>query len=356
MTPISICVIAKNEEKYMDGFLSSIQKCMRKYPHEIVIVDTGSSDRTVEIAKAYTDKVYHFTWIGDFSAARNYSLQCASFNWVLVLDCDEYLTEVRTECFQQMMQQYPRAAGSIKLLNHCWTNGQDRIVTCEVPRFFSRKKFHYEDSIHEQLCTLDGQAYDTISLPVTAEHFGYSGSREKLEEKARRNNELLFQALEKTPDDPYLYFQIGQTYNLINDAENACRYFEKALEYDINPELEYAHQLIQAYGYALLDLHRYEDALQFEGIYDTFGVTPEFSCLMGLIYLHNKQYINAMKEFLMATSYETADVDGANTYTPLYNMGYINELLGNREAAIQLYKSCGNFGPALEHLKNLEEK
>ncbi|MBE5884356.1 MAG: glycosyltransferase [Lachnospiraceae bacterium] len=354
MTPISICVIAKNEEKHMDNFLSAIKKHMRNYPHEVVIVDTGSTDRTVDIARKYTSKVFHFEWINDFSAARNYSIECASFNWILVLDCDEYPVNIRTECFDQMIKQYPRSVGSIQLLNHCWTNGQDRILNGEVPRFFSKKRFHYEDIIHEQLCSIDRQPYDIITLPITVEHFGYSGSAEALQAKAQRNNELLFKALEVTPDDPYLYFQIGQSYNLINDAENACIYFEKALSYDINPEYEYAHQLIQAYGYVLLDLHRYEDALHLESVYDAFGVTPEFSCLMGLIYLNNKQFIPAMREFLKATTYQTAEVDGANTYTPLYNMGYINELLGNKEAAIQLYESCGNHAPALRRLANLK--
>ena len=77
-TPISICIIAKNEEKHMEAFLSSIQKHMKDYPHEIVVADTGSTDRTASIARKYTDKVFSFAWINDFSAARNFSIGCAS--------------------------------------------------------------------------------------------------------------------------------------------------------------------------------------------------------------------------------------------------------------------------------------
>ena len=74
----------------MEVFLSSIQKHMGKYPYEIILIDTGSTDRTVSIAQKYTDKIFSFEWVQDFSAARNYSLGCASNDWILVLDCDEY--------------------------------------------------------------------------------------------------------------------------------------------------------------------------------------------------------------------------------------------------------------------------
>lgn len=354
MVPISICIIAKDEEKHMEAFLSSIKKHMGKYPYELVIVDTGSTDQTVEIAKRYTNKVFHFKWINDFSAARNYSLQCASYNWILVLDCDEYVVNIKTECFEQMMAQYPKGVGLITRKNHCWSNGSDRIFTDDVNRFFNKKYYHYEDIIHEQLCAYDSQSYQLVNIPITVEHFGYSGTLEDLHEKAQRNNDLLFLMLEQTPDDPYLYFQIGQSYNLVGDAQKACYYYGKGLEFDINPELEYAQLMVIAYGYALLDLERFEEALTFETIYEAYATSAEFVCLMGLIYLKNRLYLKAMTEFLKATTFKTVDVEGANTFTPLYNMGYINELLGNKDAAITLYENCGSFQPALNRLKVLK--
>ena len=138
MTPISICVIAKNEEVHMEAFLSSIKRHMKKYPYELVIIDTGSTDKTIEVAHHYTNKVYQFEWVNDFSAARNYSLQCATFNWVLVLDCDEYLLDIKTDCFQQMITKYPKGVGLITRKNHCWSNGTDRIFTDSVNRFFNK--------------------------------------------------------------------------------------------------------------------------------------------------------------------------------------------------------------------------
>ena len=88
--PISVCIIAKNEEKH-------IGQCLRHllpYGMEIVVVDTGSTDETAAIARKYTDKVFGFEWINDFSAARNFAVSQASNNWILVVDCDEYVKEL----------------------------------------------------------------------------------------------------------------------------------------------------------------------------------------------------------------------------------------------------------------------
>ncbi len=354
MIPISICVIAKNEEKHMERFLSSIKNHFKNYPYELIIVDTGSTDHTVEICEKYVTKVYHFKWINDFSAARNYSLQCASCNWILVLDCDEYISSLDTSCFSQMISMHPNAVGLITRKNHCHSNNQaDKIYTDETNRFFNKNHYHYEDIIHEQLCANNGLPYEMLSLPICVDHFGYASSSDELQKKAERNNNLLFKMLENDPSDPYIYFQIGQSFNLIDDAEKAAYYYKKGLELSPDPHLEYVQLMVNAYGYALLDLGRTEEALSLENLYDQFSDTAEFVCLMGLIYLRNNLPIKAMKEFLKATTFKSCSVEGANTYTPLYNMGYINELLGNTKAAIQLYKNCGDFPPALDHLKNL---
>ena len=90
MTPISICVIAKNEEKHMERFLSSIKKYMGDYPHEIVVTDTGSTDKTISIAQKYTDKIFHFEWINDY---RMKGLNDSSFFGLDISDsplCDHF--------------------------------------------------------------------------------------------------------------------------------------------------------------------------------------------------------------------------------------------------------------------------
>ena len=90
MIPISVCVIAKNEEK-------NIEKCLAPlvpYNFEIILVDTGSTDRTKEIARKYTDQIYDFEWVNDFSAARNFSLKIPAVS----VCCFVTVTTIATVC------------------------------------------------------------------------------------------------------------------------------------------------------------------------------------------------------------------------------------------------------------------
>ena len=87
MITISLCMIVKNEEKILDRCLSGLADLM----DEIIVVDTGSTDRTKEIAAKYTDKIYDFKWINDFSAARNYAFSKATRDYIYSADADEVL-------------------------------------------------------------------------------------------------------------------------------------------------------------------------------------------------------------------------------------------------------------------------
>ena len=86
---LSIGMIVKNEEKYLDRCLAAIKPILDSIDSELIIADTGSTDSTVEIAKKYTDNVFHFEWINDFAAARNSTLDRAKGEWYMFLDADE---------------------------------------------------------------------------------------------------------------------------------------------------------------------------------------------------------------------------------------------------------------------------
>ena len=351
MIPISICIIAKNEQ-------SNIEECLkplRQYDWEIIVVDTGSTDHTKEIAGKYADKVLDFVWCDDFSAARNYSIEQASHDTILVIDSDEYLMEIDTEAILHLAGQNPTSVGLLFRKNHYQMNGTDSVYVDLVERLFSRKYYHYEGIIHEQVRLRDVKrySYDSYQIPLILDHSGYTGSEDILREKALRNISLLEKDLVAHPDNPYTYFQIGQSYNMIHDDENACLYYGKGLSYDVNPAEEYVQMMVIGYGYALLHLGRVEEALGLSGVYDAFAVSADFLDLMGLIYLRNGQYMNALLEFVKALSCENSHVVGANSFIPSYNIGLINEMMGNRDAALMHYRKCGDFPMALEKIREL---
>lgn len=351
MLPISVCIIAKNEEQNIESCL----KPLCAYEWEIIVVDTGSTDRTKEIAARYADKIFNYVWNQDFSAARNFAIECASYDHILFIDSDEYLMEIDIEAILSFIESQPAAIGLLSRQNHYQMNGTDSVYVDLVERLFSRKYYYYEGIIHEQVVLRepDKHTYETYQIPLILNHSGYVGSDENLRKKAQRNIDLLEKDLEKHPDNPYTYFQIGQAYNMIHDDENACLFYDKGLSYDVDPEAEYVQMMVIGYGYALLHLNRAEEALGLSCVYDTFAGSADFLTLMGLIYLRNEQYVKAMLQFVKALSCDNAHVVGANSFIPSYNLGLINEMMGEKEMALAYYRKCGDFPMAMEKVKEL---
>lgn len=354
--PISICMIAKNEEKHIEKCLAAIRShATGGVEPEIVVVDTGSTDRTKEIAGRYADQVSDFVWVNDFSAARNFAVSLASHDHILSLDCDEILMQLDFDRLSVLMEQHPEAVGRIAIDNHYFSNQTDTVYRDRLGRFFHRGFFHFDAPIHEQVVHKQtGSHYESYDAPILVDHVGYLGSIESLRPKVERNNTLLFRELEKDKANPYLYFQIGQSYNMIYDYENSYRYYKEALNYDVNPEEEWVQMMIIAYANALLHTGREADALQLEAVYDAFATTADFLCMMGRIYLANNQYVKAMMEFVKAIHCPVARENGTNSFIPTYNIGLINEMMGDVTTALTHYRNCGDFPMALDKIKELE--
>ncbi len=356
MLPISVCIIAKNEEKY-------ISECLHRlslYDWEIVVVDTGSTDKTIEIAKQYTPHVYHFTWINDFSAARNYAVSMAKNDYILMVDCDEYLEgDADTHKFLSELPDKITSAqiGTVNLFNITEASSQEPvnassgIIQEQIARFFHRKYIHYSGVIHEQLTAINHPETPLtfVPLPLTFKHVGYSTMDIK-RVKAARNISMLKNELAKNSCNPYILFQLGQSYFGLNHYQEALPYFEKALALDVNEQENYVQTLVESYGYCLLSLKQYSRALELEGIYSIFSGHADFVFLMGLIYMNNALFDNAIKEFLKATTISSYSVEGVNSYKAFYNIGVIYECMGNKQRAIDYYKKCGYYSPALERI------
>lgn len=235
---ISICMIMKNEEKVLQECLERLSKL----PYELVLVDTGSTDSTKEIASHYTDNVFDYEWTGDFSAARNFSIMKASQPYILVVDCDEWLEEADVEVLEARLKRFPHSVGRIVRTNSYTRDGEVRKMRETVGRLFAKEEYHYEGRIHEQIvpykCNSGDEAIPSYEVPLRFTHCGYEGDLETRRKKTERNIELLKKDLEEQ-EHPYTLFQLGKSYYMQEDYARAEECFDKALWYDLNPDMLY---------------------------------------------------------------------------------------------------------------------
>lgn len=350
MIPISLCIITKNEAP-------KLQKCLeavKNLPLEIIVVDTGSTDKSVDVAHEFTDHVYHFDWISDFAAARNFSISKASNDWILVLDTDEYVTSVDMEEIYRLIDENP---GGVGRLTRTSPGIIDDITIDEVERLFDRRLYMYKRPIHEQVLPIDEEhtPFSSFSIPLSVDHDGYFSSREEMNKKAQRNLDILL-ASEKDYPDSYTYFQIGQSYFIMGNHKLACAYFEKGLNFDLAPESEFVQLMVVNYGYALLNEDRGKDALTFfEQIYPCFDFLADFVLVMGVIYLRNKYYMKAALQFIKATTTTNFFTLGTNSFIAYYHLGAVYEMIGKPDMALDFYRQCGDYKKAVERIKILTE-
>lgn len=122
---------------------------------------------------------------------------------------------------------------------------------------------------------------------------------------------------------------------------------------DVDPSLDYVQTMVESYGYTLLDLNRALDALNLLGVYKDFSRRADFVFLMGLIYMNNGLFNEAVNEFQKATTMEEFAIDGVNSYKANYNIGVIYECAGYPQKARAAYLKCGDYAPAKVRLRSL---
>lgn len=339
--PVSVCIIAKNEERYIENCL----KHLLMSGMEIVVVDTGSTDRTREIAMKYTDQVYDFEWINDFAAARNFAASKAHNNWILVLDCDEYIQNLDEKALRICMQQHIRHVGMLELHNmKTLENGEKTYHVDQVPRFYNRNFFEYRFRIHEQITpknqtNLSQVRLLTYSLPCFAEHHGYDISPEEMQIKQQRNLELLKSSIGETPFDDYLYFQMGQSYFVLEDYETAVLCYEKCLELNDTFEKGFMKLAVLSYARALEQLERFEEERNLLLSHEDKIQTAEFFYTLGCTYQNLGNSLKALLTLVKVTQMPDFDTLGENAYDTYVRIMRLHAMMGNQDGVTH-FKEC----------------
>jgi hypothetical protein len=347
---LSVCIITKNEAEKLEKCLKSL----KSYDVEIVVADTGSVDATDSVIKKYADVSGSFEWCDDFSKARNYSIGLANNDWILVLDSDEWIEKMDFEGLGKLVGEHPQMAGRLERINR-YDGADGRQAGHErICRLFDRRFYEYRGRIHEQVIRKSNEKAEYRNIPLQIGHSGYEGSAEEKRQKAQRNIKLLKLDLEENGEDPYTFYQLGKSCYMCQKYDEAAEYFEQGLGFDLDPKLEYVQDMVETYAYTLLQLKRYGEMMFLKNIYDEFAVSADYIFLMGLAYMNNEMFEEAVREFEKAAACSFSKVEGCNSYKAYYNAGVIRECLGEYEKARQYYEKCGKYEPALKALERLK--
>jgi len=225
---LSLCMIVKNEEKNLGSCLDSIKDIV----DEMIILDTGSSDNTVQIAKSFGAEIHNFEWCNDFSAARNESIKFARGKWILWMDADEQFDNKSKEELNSILKlsQHPMGV-NITIRN---LSSKNESYGTAFRLFSNHCNIHFKNIIHEQVSySLKEMSAKIIDSNITIDHYGYDEDQYDQEEKRRRNLPLLLSMADKNPNDFFPQFLLGQHCSGDTNAqEKAIYHLEKFLKMD----------------------------------------------------------------------------------------------------------------------------
>ena len=352
---ITLCMIVRNEEDVLSSCLASAAPLVE----EIVVVDTGSSDRTKEIAKQYTEQVIDFKWHDDFAQARNFALKQASREWVLWLDADE---EIRLEDEQEWTQSFLKASAAydallVPLRNYYGeTPDETKAYLYSSYRLLRASAgFQFKQAIHEHLDIASGSnRYAEAPLSgMCIRHYGYLDAYVQKKDKIHRNLHLLLKEKSRPGYDPWIDYHIANELYQQRDYSGAFEHVNLAIRRFIDhgrlpPSLAYKLKYE-----ILLITESLDHAL--EGIEKAIMLYPDYVDLhyyKGLITYRNGCYTDAIDVFTrcmeMGENCRHLVLHGTGSYMSEYMIGMSQEAMGEMDKAIGLYERLMRKYPGFE--------
>jgi tetratricopeptide (TPR) repeat protein len=221
---LSVCMIVKDEENNLEDCLKSIGG----FADQIVIVDTGSRDKTVQIAQNHRAAVIRSDWRNDFSYSRNISLDHATCRWILWLDADDRVPPSEVEKFIRLKTSPPDQAFYLKICNV--RPGGFGEQWFQLRMFPNHPGIRFERKIHEQILpSLIRRKISSKQVDVRIDHVGYENPKMQ-KDKARRNLEILFADLVNQQNDPFYLAAIANSFFVIEEFGEALKWYKRILE------------------------------------------------------------------------------------------------------------------------------
>jgi tetratricopeptide (TPR) repeat protein len=339
---VSLCMIVRDEAECLARCLESVQGAV----DEVVVVDTGSRDDTVAIARRYGALVREVPWQNDFAAARNESLKLATCEWILCLDADEELAAESRSLLKELVNGSGCEGYFLQIHNLLGSAADPEWEVGEAFRLFrNRPVYRFVGAIHEQILpvilAVNPEArVEHSALKVV--HYGYLQEWVAAKGKADRNLKLLQASLSRRPEDPYLLFNLGLELLLHRRFREAQEALEAALAR--TPfDADWRPRLIKCYAAVHCERGRWKEALAF--LAAEAARYPDFTDLrymMGVAHGALGQHEEAARAYTACLGLGPAPSEQYGAVDP--EMGSCKALLGLGQA----YEAQGRYAEAMQ--------
>ncbi len=253
---LSVCLIVKNEEQFLGECLESIVGIA----DQLIVLDTGSTDRTIEIAESFQAEIHHFEWCEDFSAARNASIKYATENWILWLDADERLPANSQRKLVKLLKFEVKPVIYKVRIKNLKEDGINFTLSSAHRLFTNHRGIKFTGRIHEQVSpSAKKVGAAERNCQVMLDHLGYSFSGDQKAKKQARNRKILEEDVREHPESAYTHYTLAHNYKEDGNLTAAEKHYSKALELNQFDSSMQA-SLLNTYADTLIDLGRLEEA------------------------------------------------------------------------------------------------
>lgn len=340
MQTISLCMIVKNEEHYLDNCLSSV----RDIVDEIIVVDTGSEDATKEIALKFTDKVYEFPWTDNFSAARNYSFKQATKEYILWLDADDIIQPDDQARLKRLKENLNSSVDCVMMKyntgfdpygNVTFSYYRERLVKRE-------RHFQWKEPVHEYLEVFGNVVPSEVSVTHTKKQRAHSDRNLLIYEKAiSKKKELSPRGIyyyARELKDNEKYQKAIHFFNLFLDAGNGWK----------EDNITACAELAECYAHEKLPTQQHLALLR-SFLYDT--PRAETCCALGYMYKSMQDYRRAIFWFQLAPTLQKPEggygfiLEDCWGYIPYMELAVCYDKLGMISLAEECNESAAKLKP-----------
>lgn len=352
MPSVSLCMIVRNEESSLSACLKSVSDAV----DEIIIVDTGSTDRTLEVAGHYGARCYSVDWEHDFAKARNVSLSHATKDFILVLDADELWLPESSSALRQALLAHPDAGGFfVHVCNQTDADELEEIeVSLNVRLFRNQPEYRFSGALHEQIAEtiLTGpRAGIIVDSQVKILHLGYMQRAVEEKQKKQRNLEIALREFEAHPGDGFRAFNLGVEYVRLKDWEKAIEAFEWANNWRAQKAL-WVPRFFKIFISALMQCGKWEQAQRIldEGL-DMFPDYTDLHYLQGVAHYQRQEWVYGLRCYARCIEMGDPPIPpysverGISSYRAYFAMGQVYQIIGKTAEAVVAYREAFQLNP-----------